>query len=635
MQLTDSRPNQAAYGNSPLNWKTKLGWFSIGPLTGLIIGLTLLLLGSTNYTQQHQNRIYTGISVAGLDLSRMTQPEAEVAIQSWAPLNEPGSVTFVHPENGRRWSYSFEQLGLALDTDSTASTALAIGRETDNLTKFQSQFESWYYGTRIEPIYVLNESQLFLILDQIAADIDTAPRDAAIRLDGETVRFESSRLGQTLDKTAAYESVMGLLDEMQSGEIELLIHSGRPTIFDATQASQEIEYILGSPIDFYLQQPLDANDLTRISLDTTILREWLRISPIAGENGTTDFDIFIDEIALRGWLLEQAPKVSREPENARFYFDDPTGELVLVEPHVNGRELDIDTTIDRFKAQIKTPNRSVALAIQDIVPEVHSGVTAAELGITQLLSEKTTWFSGSTNNRKHNIARAASNFFGIIIAPGEQFSFNRYLGDVSEEEGYETGLIILGGKTIEGVGGGVCQVSTTLFQTAFWAGLDLGQRLEHGYRVGYYDDGEGPGMDATVYVGLVDFTFTNNTPNYLLVENYYNEQFESLTFKIYSSDIGRVVEKSGPLFEDVQEPPEDEWIYNPELEPGTIRQVEHAAEGARVTVERIVYNFEGEIRDQDRLVSNYIPWNNVYEYGDGIDPENLPRNWRDLIIEEL
>ena len=211
------------------------------------------------------------------------------------------------------------------------------------------------------------------------------------------------------------------------------------------------------------------------------------------------------------------------------------------------------------------------------------------------------------------------------------------LGNISEEEGYETGLIIIGGQTIEGVGGGVCQVSTTLFQTVFWAGLDIGQRLEHGYRVGYYDDGEGPGMDASVYNGdevQVDFTFTNNTPHYLLIENYYNQQDESLTFKMYSTDIGRVVEKSEPVFSNVQEPPPDEWVFNGELDEFEIRQVEYAAEGAEVYVERVVYNFEGDIRDRDPLVSNYIPWRNVYEYGAGIDPNSLPRNWQDLIVED-
>jgi vancomycin resistance protein YoaR len=99
-----------------------------------------------------------------------------------------------------------------------------------------------------------------------------------------------------------------------------------------------------------------------------------------------------------------------------------------------------------------------------------------------------------------------------VIAPGEEFSFNRYLGTISETDGYEVGLIIFGGRTIEGVGGGICQVSTTMFQTAFYAGFPVTERWEHGYMVGYYGDGEGQGMDATVYSPIVDLKFINNTP---------------------------------------------------------------------------------------------------------------------------
>ena len=118
------------------------------------------------------------------------------------------------------------------------------------------------------------------------------------------------------------------------------------------------------------------------------MRDWLRIHLIPGSNGTSEYDVFIDEVALRGWLEGLAPTIERQPHNARFYFDDPTGELVLVEPHTNGRELDIDTTIDRFKQQIATGNRSVPLAITDLVPTVHSDATAAELGITELIGER-------------------------------------------------------------------------------------------------------------------------------------------------------------------------------------------------------------------------------------------------------
>jgi vancomycin resistance protein YoaR len=182
-------------------------------------------------------------------------------------------------------------------------------------------------------------------------------------------------------------------------------------------------------------------------------------------------------------------------------------------------------------------------------------------------------------------------------------------------------LIIVGGRTIEGVGGGVCQVSTTLYQNAFLAGFPITERWEHGYMLHYYDDGEGPGMDATVFSPIVDMKFINNTPHHLLIENYYNTEFEALTFKMYSTSMGREVEKSEPVFSDiVPAPEEDVWEYDPDLPEGTVVQIDSAVEGARVAVDRVVKNADGETIIDETVISNYIPYPNVYNYGPGVEP---------------
>ena len=309
--------------------------------------------------------------------------------------------------------------------------------------------------------------------------------------------------------------------------------------------------------------------------------------------------------------------------NARFYFDDNTRELVLVAPHVNGRKLDVEATLAQFKTQLGAPNHAIPFILEEITPVAHSGATAAELGITELIREQTTWFYGSSNARKHNIARSAANFYGIVVAPYEEFSFNKYLGSITEDDGYAEGLIIVGGQTIKGIGGGVCQVSTTMYQTAFWSGFPIVVRQEHGYWLSYYNDGEGPGMDATVYSPLVDFRFVNNTPHHLLIENYYNEELEALTFKFYSTSMGRTVEKEGPFFENVTETPtsdEDRWEFDPDVASGTTEQIDWATEGADVAVHRIVRNADGEVIDDRLFESQYIPYPNTFHYGPGVEP---------------
>jgi vancomycin resistance protein YoaR len=207
------------------------------------------------------------------------------------------------------------------------------------------------------------------------------------------------------------------------------------------------------------------------------------------------------------------------------------------------------------------------------------------------------------------------------VAPGEEFSFNKYLGSISEADGYEQGLIIIGGRTIKGIGGGVCQVSTTLYQTAFWAGFPIEERYPHGYMLGYYNDGEGPGMDATVFSPVVDLKFINNTPYHLLIENYYSEENQALTFKFYSTSLGRQVFKEELPWENVVPAPTDDvWEYDPDLPEGEAIQIDWATDGADVTIHRTVLNANGDVLIDRDIVSNYIPYPNVYHYGPGVEP---------------
>lgn len=263
-------------------------------------------------------------------------------------------------------------------------------------------------------------------------------------------------------------------------------------------------------------------------------------------------------------------------------------------------------------------------------PKVTDSATAAQLGITQLVSSQTTYFYGSSAPRLQNIQAASANFHGVLVAPGETFSMGRYLGDISLDNGYAEALIIYGGRTIKGVGGGVCQVSTTLFRTAFFGGFPINERSAHAYRVSYYEqrangsiDPRLAGLDATVYFPLVDFKFTNDTPHWLLMEVYFNGAGRMLTWKFYSTSDGRTVtyDTTGPI--NVVPAPSPVIQVNEELKEGETRQADWAADGADVTINRVVMR-DGKIYFVDKFQTHYEPWRAVCEYGPGTDePEKL------------
>jgi vancomycin resistance protein YoaR len=256
-------------------------------------------------------------------------------------------------------------------------------------------------------------------------------------------------------------------------------------------------------------------------------------------------------------------------------------------------------------------------------PEFPDTTSAEELGISELIHAESTYFYGSSQSRIHNIEISANRFHGLLIAPGETLSMASALGEVSLDSGYAEALIIYNGRTIKGVGGGVCQVSTTLFRTAFFYGFPIIERQPHAYRVSFYEKTQGnyhdpnlAGLDATVYVPIVDLKFTNDTPYWLLMETYVNRQASRLTWKFYSTSDGRSIDwqTSGPI--NIVKPPKPYYKVNPELDQGEIKQVDWEAEGADVRVKRWVYR-DWELYFKDNFFTHYEPWRAVYEYGPG------------------
>lgn len=601
-----------------------LSYFLVAPLTTLVALSLVFAFAVTNYQSQHNGRIYTGITVWGVDLSGKTPEEAQAALSAVFPYPQEQAITFTDPATNQTWTKSPAELGITIDATATVNTAMTIGRTGSPWAQFQEMFQTWYYGRSLAPTIIFDQAKLDVILNELSTTINQPATNATIAYDGSSAEYSVAKPGRLLDLANTRDRLLSPLTDFRHAQIELLVHDVQPTVYDDVATADEIAQTISSPITFYVAETLDDLDLQPVTLPQEELVSWLRVDVTTAADGTMQHSVSADEDAARYWISQLADEVYREPIRARFYFDDATRELVLVAPHINGRELDVEATLANFLTQVNTPNRSVQMVVKDILPDVTSDSTAADLGITELVSEKVTWFYGSSDARKHNIARAAANFYGIVVAPGEEFSFLKYLGSISSTDGYEEGLIIVGGQTIKGVGGGICQVSTTIYQTAFWAGFPMTARLEHGYWLDYYNDGEGPGMDATVYSPIVDLKFINNTPYYLLMENYYSTENEALTFKFYSTSLGRTIVKEGPFFENETEVPgsdQDRWVYDPNLPAGTVQQIDWATQGADVTVYRTVLNANGEeILPRQAFTSHYIPYPNTYHYGPGVEP---------------
>jgi vancomycin resistance protein YoaR len=331
--------------------------------------------------------------------------------------------------------------------------------------------------------------------------------------------------------------------------------------------------------------------------------------------------VSLDRDALQLYLEKLAPALAIEPVDARFHVNGATGELEPITESLEGRALDVRGSLDRVVEQVEAGDRYVSLVLESVPPRYPDSARAEELGIVDLVATGESYFIGSPSGRDHNIRLAASKFDGLIIPPGEIFSFNHHLGEVTAEAGYDESFITAGEQLQMGIGGGICQVSTTAFRAAFWGGYPITERWYHGQRVGYYElRGGGVGMDATVFSPHVDLKFVNDRSAPLLIETEVGEDTHRLVFRFYSTDDGRQVEKAGPTVTDESEPGPPIYELDEDIEPGTVTKWQSAVGGLTATVERWVYDGSGELLHHDTFVSKYEPRRAAYHYGPGYEP---------------
>ncbi len=315
---------------------------------------------------------------------------------------------------------------------------------------------------------------------------------------------------------------------------------------------------------------------------------------------------------IQAFLTQISKEVNRDVQEPLFKFDG--AKVTAFRPATQGHKLNIEKSTDLLVDALKNQKpKTVELAVEIINPQIQTS-QANDLGIQELLGQGVSHFAGSIPNRIYNIGLTASKLNGVLVPPGQIFSFNRTVGDISAATGFKQAYVIKEGRTVLDDGGGVCQDSTTLFRAVLNAGLPVVKRTAHAYRVGYYEQGFAPGLDATVFYPTVDFQFKNDTPAYILIQAY--TYGTSLYVDLYGTSDGRISSISKPVINNQTPPPPELRQDDPTLPKGTIKQVDWAAWGATVTFNRTVTR-GGETLIKETFYSNYKPWQAVYLVGTG------------------
>jgi vancomycin resistance protein YoaR len=550
------------------------------------------------------DRVVPGVYVWDVDLGGLPRDEAMEHLDAHFQYPTDRHPTLHYSD--RTWNVELADLGARLDVAATVDAALVAGHSGNLITRLREQLDVFLQGRQVMPVFSSDPGTAAMFLSQIARQVNRPLRNATLTVREDlSVEVIPGQTGREVDGEATGRALLNRIAEIAGGRVDLVVIESERLPVDLEAIRSQVIQVLSAPIS------LTAPDLKPWVIEPATLTQWLILRPVTGDNGQATLSVGLDPGQTRLFANEIAAQVDRPPVDAQFRFDAVNNELVSIVESVPGRTLEVTATMELVQSAAASEERTVSLPILSIRPTLATE-DAASLGIVELIAAGRTTFAGSTASRVRNIEVGAAQFDGILIEPGQTFSFNHYLGEVSAERGYEESIIIWGNTTRADVGGGLCQVSSTAFRAAFWAGVPITERVPHAFRVSYY---EPPlGLDATIYSPHVDLKWVNDTGHHILIQTYLDKPNSTLTFAFYGTKPNRTVEMDGPYEDNLKEHGPPIYRDDPTLAAGKTKQIEWAKDGLDVTIYRVIKENDIEV-SRDTFFSRYRPWQAIYLVG--------------------
>lgn len=545
------------------------------------------------YSDRAKPQTYVGT----FNVSNLSKQQAEKTI-SQANLLQNKTIDLLFGKE--IFSISMSDVNLSYDTKSTIEE---IFQKKNNVILNLFSVKNIYFnkGPFVYPFYFhINEEKLDSILSVINERVTTEAVFPKAKIVNENISIENGINGITIN---AKELKTEVVQHIKYANINPFIIP--TTIIVAKVDENKIAQFVSGAQNIINKNIQFMHEDNIISADENQLLSFLNIPEGFDDTNINSFISFVEK------------EINREPQNSVFIFNNNKVEEFT--PSKKG----VEVLPIELKEKITDCLNSIIIAKSECneiqIPVVYTDPAITNnqvnnLGINERIGVGNSLFKGSISSRVHNIGLAASKINGTLLAPNEEFSFNKTLGDVSALTGYKQAYIIKDGKTVLGDGGGVCQVSTTLFRALLNSGLPITERAAHSYRVYYYEQESSPGIDATVYDPSPDLKFVNNTSAHILLQTSFEPKSYRLSIEIYGTSDGRISHITKPVMSNVTPPAEDLYVDDPSLPVGTIKQTEHKSWGAKVVFDyRVEKN--GEIIFQKQFVSNYKPWQAVYLKG--------------------
>lgn len=575
----------------------------------MLVALVLLLGVSFATGIGVGSAVMPNVSVGGVSLAGLDREAAAARLADRLPSLSAGTATVVVGPD--EFAVPYAELGRGYEIEAMLDAAFSVGRSGNPIDDGIARLRALANPTSLPVVVHAFDRPA---LDAVAADLSrrvaVTPVEAMVVRDGITFDVRDGAAGRQLaaDEIRAALAVVAATADPADVRIELAAEPVAPLVATgvATAAAEAARSVVAD-LELTIPGAVDGEEPLVIEAET--IAEWVSFGP----DGASPYTLRIDADAVGAAVAAMTEAVDRDPVNARITV--AGSGLGGVVPGQSGRVLDVEASSDGILTALSgrgggTPTASFALAVDVTEPELTTEEAEAALPQMQMISSwTTTYVPGDGNGFGANISIPAWDLDGHNLAPGEWLSFWEGIGPVTVERGYTYGGAIINGRSTQGVAlaGGICSTSTTLFNAAMRAGLEIGERTAHYYYIDRYPTG----LDATVSIfddWVTDMTFRNDTEHPIVIRGYGSPG--QVTFQVWSVPNGRTVALSDPIITNRRSAIETTQL-DASLAPGSARRVEYPHDGFQTSVTRTVYGPDGSVVHQNTWFSDYRTVNGI------------------------
>lgn len=599
--------------------RVRIGRLLLTLLVLALLSAAVVAVSGVMYVESSfRGKIYPNVSITGLDVGNLTPLEAEAALRAryGAFLKAPATISF----GDQTWTPTPSELGISFNFKSAVQEAYRTGRTLDPMGNIQQVRDVWEYGSELPLTASFDEQVLQAYLLNIATTLERAPADATVRIVDGRVETTLAVEGRQILVNETLRELSAGLQTLTPQAVELKARALQPRILDDDVAAVKAQ------VEQYLQGPITLRQGEQeFSWSVRDLSLMLEIQRIPGDV-RDQLAVQINQYLIDRRIYQIADATEQQGTYPRVAWND--GNLQITRAGDAGQRVDEIQSRELVLAAFNGGERTIELPMRSILPPVHEG-NLHTLGINEVVSVGKSDFTGSADYRITNIIAGMRLLDGILIAPGEEFSFNSYIGSIDERNGFVKGAAIVENRTQLEFGGGICQDSTTVFRAVFWAGLPITERWGHSFYISWYDKFGPTGMDATIFTGGPDLKFVNDTGHWLLMNTYANARSGLAQVTLYGTKPDREVKLTQRVYDRRPAPPEPVYVADPEQPAGSIRQSDKARGGMTIDIYRIVVE-NGVERTPELFRTRFRPWPNIFV----VNPADMGPDGRPILPQE-